>query len=287
MAQVIRSAAGERVTTLLNPLAMLRNLWRHRELTCQLARRDVAARYRNSWLGFLWSIITPLMLLAIYTFVFAVIFQARWGAADGPPEPHGVFALTMFCGMLVYNLFAEVANRSPALIVDNATYVKKVVFPLEVFVVAALITALFNLLVASGVWLAGWGLIMHTWPSWTLIWFPLVLLPICLVALGLGWLLASLGVFVRDVGHAVVLVTQILFFVTPIFYPISRVPEKFQTIMRLNPLTHAVEDARRVLMYGGSPDWYFLAVSGLVSLPVALLGYAFFMKSKRAFADVL
>jgi lipopolysaccharide transport system permease protein len=286
MEHVIRSPAGEPVARLLNPVTMARSLWRHRELTLQLAQREIIARYKHSWLGLLWTVITPLILLAIYTFVFAVVLKARWGAV-GTEESRGVFALTMFCGILVYNLFTEVINQAPTVIVDNANYVKRVVFPLEVFVVAGLLVALFNLLVGSAVWLVGWGLIMQSWPNWTAIWFLPVLVPVALTTAGLAWVLASVGVFVRDVGHAVVLVTQLLFFATPIFYPISRVPEKFQLVMKLNPLTHAVEDARRVLMYGGHPDWPSWAVLVVVSGVVALLGYAFFMKSKRAFADVL
>lgn len=295
--QAIRTGAGASVRKLLDPLAMVRNLWSHRQLAWQLARRDIVGRYRSSWLGLLWAVITPLILLAIYTFVFAVVFNARWG--DDAAESRGVFALTMFCGMLIYNLFAEVANRSPMLIVENPNYVKKVVFPLEVLIVSSLIAAMFSLLVGFGVWLVGWGLIMQTWPSWTVVWLPLVLMPVSLVTLGCGWFLASLGVFIRDLTHAVLLGTQVLFFATPIFYRVERVPPSFQFVMKLNPLTHAVGDARRVMLGqqylewigqpGGAthPYWGVWAMTVVASAAFALLGYAFFMKSKRAFADVL
>lgn len=281
----IRSGAGASILALLNPLAAIRNLWSHRELASQLAYREIVNRYRASWLGWAWSILTPLVLLAIYTFVFAVVFKARWG--DNPDEGTAVFALTMFCGMLVFNLFAEVINRSPDLIVYNANYVKKVVFPLEVLVIAATLSALFTLLVGLAVWVIGWLVIMHSPPPLTGLWFPVVLLPVCLTTIGIAWVLASLGVFIRDLSHAVVLGTQVLFFATPIFYSLDRVPASFRSLMLLNPLTHAVINTRQVLMNGHAPNYTYLGVSFVLSGVFALLGYAFFMKSKRAFADVL
>ncbi len=294
---VVRTGAGQRVSRLLNPVAMLHNLWAHRGLTWQLARRDIAGRYRSSWLGLLWAVITPLILLAIYTFVFAVVFNAKWGG--GRQQSRGVFALVMFCGMLLYNLFAEVANRAPSLIVYNVNYVKKVVFPLEALVVSALIAAGFNLLIGMGVWFVGCLLVTHDLPSWTIIYLPVVLLPVCLMTLGLAWVLASLGVFIRDVGHAVLLMTQVLFFATPIFYRVEDVPDSFQFVMKLNPLTHAVEDARKVMLGGQYLEWIGQSGGALhpawgpwfatlaASAVIMVLGYAFFMKSKRAFADVL
>lgn len=285
MEQVIHRSAGLPLGAYVNPAAMVRNLWSHRGLIRQLTRRDIQGRYREARLGLLWAVLTPLAMLVIYTFVFSVVFKAKWtGSAE---EGRGEYALTMFCGMLLYNLFAEVVNRSPGMVVAVPNYVKRVVFPLEVFVISGLGTALFNMLIGYGVWLVGWILIIHKGFAWTVVLFPLVLLPVCLTAAGVGWLLASLGVFIRDVGHTVALVVQMLFFVTPIFYRIDQVPERFQWAMRINPLAHAVEDARRVLMHGQSIgwDWWLATLAG--SSLLALLGYAFFMKSKRAFADVI
>lgn len=283
---IIHSGAGQSLRALLNPAAAVAALWRHRELTVQMARRDIAGRYRASVLGLLWSIIHPLSLLAIYTFVFAVVFKARWNV-EGDESPWE-FALYMFSGMLVFNLFAELVNRAPTLIADNANYVKKVVFPLEVFVVAALLASLFNLCIGLGVWVVGWIFVMQSLPPWTIVWFPVVLMPVALISLGVSWVLAALGVFVRDVGHAVLLLTQILFFATPIFYPIERVPEKFRVVMHLNPLSHAVDGARQLLTgQRAAPDLTILLISTALAAVIALLGYAFFMKAKRAFSDVL
>ena len=283
---VIHTAAAPRsFASYLNPLGMARNLWSQRDLILQLAQRDIVSRYRTARLGLLWSIITPLALLVIYTFVFSVVFKARWG--EDPAEGHGQFALYLFCGMLVFNLFGEVAMRAPNMLVVNPNYVKKVVFPLEVLSVSTLLTGLFNMSVGFVVWLGFWAIVKSTMLPITVLWLPVVVLPVCLATLGLSWLLASLGVFVRDIGHGVVLIVQALFFATPVFYKIERVPAAFQTVMRLNPLSAALEDARRVMIEGLPPQWMWWGIAMGASVLLTVLGYAFFMKSKRAFSDVL
>ncbi len=281
----VRSSAAVPLAAYLNPLAMLANLSRHSYLTWQLARRELHARYRGTHLGLLWAVLTPLLMLAIYTFIFAIIFKTRWNAAG--EETRGEFALTLFCGLLLYNVFAEVVNRSAGMIVSVPNYVKKLVFPVEIFVVAGLLSALINMLLSLGVWLLGWLLLKWSLPHATLLYVPLIVLPVALTALGIGWTLASLGVFVRDVGHAVGIAVQMLFFLTPIFYQLEAVPQPYRALVALNPLAHAVENMRRIMMFGQPPMWvgWSLALAG--SLLLALGGYAFFMKSKRAFADVL
>jgi lipopolysaccharide transport system permease protein len=291
MEQTVHTGEPQPLRAFLNPFTMLGSLWSRRDLIWQLARRDIEGRYRAARLGLLWSVLTPLILLGIYTFVFAVVFNFRWDQ-NNPQESRGHFALTMFCGMLVYTLFAEVATRAPMMVVANPNYVKKVVFPLEVFIVSGLLSAIINMLIGFGVWLIGWLLIKHALPEWTAIWFPVVLLPVCLVTAGVSWVLASIGVFIRDVGHAVTLAVQVLFFATPIFYSIERVPQPYRRVLELNPLTHAIEDMRRVLMWSGSgtppqPEWSWWLGMTLVSGVIAVIGYAFFMKSRRAFADVV
>jgi len=281
----VRSAAGRPLTAYLNPVHMVQNLWTHRHVTGQLAWREIMGRYRAARLGLLWSILTPLLMLVVYTFVFSVIFQSRWNpAAD---ESKARFALTLFCGLLVWTVFAEVVARAPMLVVFNPNYVKKVIFPLEVLTVATLGGALFNLLVGLGVWAVGLAVFEWRLPPVTLLYFPAVLAPVCLLTLGVTWVLASLGVFIRDIGPAVQVALQLLFFGTPIFYRIEVVPEPYRSIMYLNPLTQAVEAARRVMMLGQPPEWAGWVLSLAASAAAALLGYAFFMKSKRAFADVL
>jgi len=172
--------------------------------------REMTERYRASKLGLLWSVLTPLAMLAVYTFAFAIVFKARWG--NDPSESRAEFALAMFCGLLLFNLFAEVVNRAPSMVVSRPSYVKRALFPLEAMVVAGLISAMMNMLIGYGVWLVGWVLLTHAPPHLTVLWFPVVLTPVCLATLGVAWFLASLGVFLRDVGHAVQVALSMLFF---------------------------------------------------------------------------
>jgi lipopolysaccharide transport system permease protein len=161
-----------------------------------------------------------------------------------------------------------------------------------VFVISGLLSSLINMLIGYGVWLAGWLLLERCLPPWTIVWMPVLLLPVCLMTAGISWVLASIGVFLRDISHAVGLATQVLFFATPIFYSLERVPVKWHGVLKINPLTHSIEDLRAVMMWGGigpapHPSWGWWIAMTALSAGVALLGYAFFMKSKRAFADVI
>ena len=269
---------------LLNPLALARGLWAQRGLIRQLAAREVAARYRGSALGMLWSLLLPLAMLAVYTFVFSVVFNARFDVqvSDSRVE----FALTLFCGLLLFTVFAECTTQAPSLIVSNPSYVKKVVFPLEVLVPVKLAAALLHGLISLGVLLAGTLIFMRTL-SPTLALLPLVLVPLVMLALGVGWFLASLGVYVRDAAQAVGVVVNVLFFLTPVFYPVSAVPEGLRWVMWLNPMTAVVESARMTVLRGQWPAWEALGLVTLASAVVMQLGYAWFMKTRRGFADVL
>lgn len=268
----------------LNPLALVLNLWQHRDLITQFAVREVQGRYRGSFLGLVWSFASPLLMLGTYTLVFGVIFRSRWRGSN--PENLSEFALIIFSGLIAFNLFSECIGRAAGLIVAVPNYVKKVVFPLEVLAVSALGSALFHFLISLVVLLAGMLLSLGRLPL-TLVLLPLVALPLLFLTLGLTWFLSGLGVFVRDFQHVVALALQILFFSTPIFYSLEVVPEPLRTMLQLNPLTPAVESFRRVILWGTMPEWTELGVLGLASIAVLVLGYAWFMKTKRAFADVI
>ncbi|HEV7734857.1 MAG TPA: ABC transporter permease [Candidatus Binatia bacterium] len=269
----------------LNPLRPFRDLYAHRELLVQFVRREVEARYRGSYLGLLWSLITPLVMLATYTFVFSTIFQARW-RPDGAPPERGEFALTLFAGLIAFNVFAEVVTRAPTLVIANANYVKNVVFPVQILPVSALGAALFHGVVNIAILLAGslvaFGTISHT--VWLL---PIAALPLIALCLGISWFLASLGVYLRDTTYAVAMATQILFFLTPVFYRRDAVPEPLRQLLTLNPLSSIVEDFRRTLVWGQSPDWASWTVALALCLAVLVLGYAWFMITRTGFADVL
>ncbi|MCR4305168.1 MAG: ABC transporter permease [Gallionella sp.] len=264
--------------------ALARSVWQHRDLILQMARREVVGRYRGSIMGIAWSFFNPILMLVVYTFVFSVVFKARWGT--GADENQTTFAIVLFVGLIVYGLFSEMVNRAPALILSNVNYVKKVIFPLEILPIIALGAALFHALISLGVLLLA-ILLINGSLAWTAIFFPLIILPLLIATLGVAWFLASLGVFVRDVGQTVGIFTTVLMFLSPLFYPISSLPEKFQIWLMLNPLTFVIEQSRAVMIFGKLPDWGGLGIYAVASLLIAWTGYWWFQKTRKGFADVL
>ena len=265
------------------PSAMFKSLWRNRLLIWQMTQRDIAARYRGSVIGLAWSFINPLLMLLVYTFVFSVVFKARWGVEE---ESRSDFAILLFAGMIVFGLFAEMINRAPGQIVSNANYVKKVVFPLEILSWVSLGSVLFHSLVSLAVLLMAQLLINLSLP-WTVILFPLVLLPLIFASLGGAWFLAALGVYVRDIGQITAVFTTVLMFMSAVFYPISALPESYQAWLRLNPLVLIITESRKVLILGSLPDWSWLGISLLMGLTIAFAGFWWFQKTRKGFADVL
>lgn len=269
----------------LDPLSMVRGLWRHRDLVVRLTSQEVGQRYRGSYLGIVWSVITPVLMLVVYAFVFSIVFQARWGEAAGTPR-RGEFALTLFAGLIPFGVFAEVVNRAPGLVLSMPNYVKKVVFPLEVLPVVAVGAAVVHSLISAAI-LVGASLFFLGSVHPAVLLLPLAYVPLVLLTLGLGWFLASLGVYVRDIGQAIGVITQVLFFVSPIFYPVSAVPEGLRWVLHANPLTMILGGFRRTLLWGQAPEWGAWAGLTLATAAVALLGYAWFMQTKKGFADVM
>jgi lipopolysaccharide transport system permease protein len=278
------TARSESVLHYLNPIAMTRNLWRHRNLIRQFTRREIEGRYKGSFLGLFWSFINPLVLLLIYTLIFGIVFKARWPNAK--TNSLSEFAVTLFCGLTAFNIFSECISRAPSLIVGVPSYVKKVVFPLEILPVSLLGSAIFHGLISLGILLVANLLVIGSF-QWTIVLLPLIALPLIFLSLGFGWFLASLGVFIRDVGYTVALIVQVLFLMTPIFYPIENIPEPLQTVIRLNPLSSITENFRRIILWGWMPSWIGLSLWLLVTGTIMVLGYAWFMKTKKAFADVV
>jgi lipopolysaccharide transport system permease protein len=267
----------------LSPREMTASLWRNQDLIKTLIKREVIGRYRGSVLGILWSFFNPVFMLTVYTFVFSVVFKARWsGGGDSKTE----FALILFAGLMVFNLFAECVNRAPGLILSNVNYVKKVVFPLEILPVVSFGAASFHTAVSFGVWLL-FFLLFFGLPPITALLLPIVILPLALLTLGLSWILASLGVYLRDVGQFIGIATTALLFLSPIFYPVSVLPEKYQTLLLLNPLTPVIEQVRDILIWGKTPDWLFFGGGFAASAVIAWLGFAWFQKTRKGFADVL
>jgi len=250
-----------------------------------MTKREVVGRYKGSALGMAWSLFNPLFMLVVYTFVFSEIFKSRW-VGTGGDDSKTQFAIVLFVGMIVLSLFSEVFNRAPGLILSNVNYVKKVVFPLEILPVITMGAALFHSLISIGVLLAA-CVLFNGYLHWTAVFTPLVLLPLVIITLGLAWMLASLGVFLRDVGQTIGIITTVLMFLSPIFYPVTAVPERFRPFIMANPLTFIIEQAREVLIWGHLPNWIGLGGYTLVAAAIAWAGYAWFQKTRNGFADVL
>jgi lipopolysaccharide transport system permease protein len=263
--------------------ALAKSLWHNRQLIVQMGRREVVGRYKGSVLGLAWSFFNPVFMLTVYTFVFSEIFKSRWAGAS---ESKTQFAVLLFVGMIVQGLFSEVLNRAPSLIISNVNYVKKVVFPIEILPIVAMGAALFHSLISLSVLLVAFVL-FNGYLQWTVVFAPLVLLPLVILIVGFAWMLASLGVFLRDVGQTITIITTVLMFLSPVFYPVSAVPERFRMWIMANPLTFIIEQAREVLVWGHLPDWTGLGIYTVAAVVVAWAGFAWFQKTKKGFADVL
>lgn len=265
---------------LINPfLVIARNF----SLIMEMARRDVVGRYRGSALGLLWSMFNPLFMLAVYTFAFGVLFKSRW---PGGGDSKSYFAIVLFSGLLNFNFFTEVVNRAPSLISENANYVKKVVFPLEVLPVVAVFSGVFHLFVGLLVWAFAFLLSEGTLNPHILA-MPFISLPLVFFTLGFAWFLASLGVYLKDVRQVVGVVTSGLIFLAPVFYPIESIPKEIRGLIDLNPLTHFVDISRSVMMHGVFPDplEFFSLLAG--SVLFSCLCLAWFQMTRKGFADVI
>lgn len=265
--------------------ALARTILTHRTLIMQMTKREVVGRYKGSAFGLAWSFFNPVFMLVVYTFVFSEIFNARWGNA-GAEESKTQFAVVLFVGIIVLGFFSEVLIRSSGLILSNVNYVKKVVFPIEILPVISMMAALFHALISVSVFLLAFAL-FNGYLHWTVIFAPFVLLPLVILATGLAWFLASLGVFLRDIGQTIGILTTVLMFLSPVFFPITAVPERFRPFIMANPLTFIIEQARDVLVWGRQPHWSGLAIYTLVATLIAWAGFAWFQKTRKGFADVL
>jgi lipopolysaccharide transport system permease protein len=264
-------------------LSFIRTLCTQRELVRELVRSDLAGRYRGSMLGILWSLASPLLLLAAFTFVFGTVFRTRWG---GAVTSQGDFALVLFPGILLHSLLAESFNRAPGLVTAVPNYVKKVVFPLDLLPLVAVITAVFHALIGFAV-LAVALVIAHGMLPLTAIAVPAIIAPYVVLILGVTWVLAALGVYLRDIAQVIGLVTMLLMFLSPVFYPVSALPEAYRGWLALNPLALPLEATRGALIWGQWPDWSALGIYTIIAIVVAGAGYWWFQKSRKGFADVL
>jgi lipopolysaccharide transport system permease protein len=265
-------------------MTMAKSFWRNRHLIWQMSSREVVGRYKGSFLGLLWSFFHPLLMLLVYTFVFSVIFKARWGM--GGAESKVGFAVTLFAGMIVHGLFAEGVNRAPGLVLSNVNYVKNVVFPLEILPVVTMTSVLFQAAVSFAVLLAA-VIVINGCLSWTALFLPIIVLPLAATTLGIVWFLAAFGVYARDIGQVTGIFTTAMLFLSPVFYSVTALPKEYQPWIMANPLTFIIEQTRAVLLAGKLPDWNGLALYSIISVFVGWLGFWWFQKTRKGFADVL
>ncbi len=267
-----------------NPRSILQSIRRNRSLILDMTRREIKKKYQGTFLGLAWSFISPLLMLSVYTFVFAVVFKSRWGTTGD--ESRIEFAITLFAGLIVFGIFSESLNQSPGLIISNANYVKRVIFPLEILSIVSVASILFNAAMSVVVLLLMQLMFKGSLPL-TVIFFPLVVLPISLLGLGASWFFSALGVYLRDIGQLLGFLTTILFFTSAIFFPISALPENYQRLLKFNPLVLFIEQSRNVLVYGNSPDWVTSFILLIISSLAAWIGYWWFQKARKGFSDVL
>ncbi len=260
----------------------LLSLYANRSLLWLLVVRDIQSRYRGTMLGFLWAVVFPLMMLAVYAFVFGGVFKARWGTGGDIQD----FVLMLYCGLIVHSVFSETLTRSPSAILSNPSYVKKVVFPLELLPICHLCSAIFNALVSLGL-LCLFLIVQYQSIPLTALYVPLMLAPLLVLTVGLAWVLATIGLFFRDIGQMIGVIMSVLLFLSPVFYPASSVPVLAQKLIYLNPLTYPIEELRAVLISGDQPDWLHWVSYLAVSVVVAIGGLWMFQKSRPAFADVI
>jgi len=267
----------------ISPFEFLSNAVTHRQLIVKLAVRQIYSRFIGSILGVFWAVVHPILLLAVFTFVFSIVLQVRWGVEV---ENKASFALILFSGLLLFNLLAHCLSTAPSLMLSNASYIKKVVFPIEVLPWVVLIEGLFHAFVGFLVFLCMYLFVLGV-PPLSAVTLPLVLVPFLLFQMGAMWFLSSVGVYVRDLSQAISILVLMLMFLSPLFYPIEAVPERFRIVIHLSPMTVVLGQVRGLLFWGNWPDWRLLVGAFVVTWGIAWFGYSWFRMTQRGFSDVV
>lgn len=262
---------------------MLKTLYNNNYLLKQLVKKDITQRYQGSVLGILWSIIVPILMLVIYTIIFSEVFQARW---DIDTSDKYQFALVLFCGLSAFNMVSEVMNRATSLIASNTNYVKKVIFPLEILPVVTMCSALFNCIISFSILILAKLVIYHN-VSKTLYMIVLAMIPLIILSVGLGLFISALSVYLKDVANVISVFVTVLMYLSPVFFPLSGVPERFRRFCEMNPMTYIIENFRNVVLYGEYLNLKFFVISCVVAIAFYFIGKTVFMRAKEGFADVL
>lgn len=277
-------------THFLSPTVVWRHLSSNAALIRQFTKRTVEMRHKGSYLGVVWMVLLPLLMMGLYTFVFGVIFDGKYKVTGGDghiTEYAGAsYSLGVFLSLTIFNLFSECLAVAPSVIISNANYVKKVVFPLEVLPLANVGSAVWHFCITMVLVVLAMVVLQVT-PTVEALWFPVIVLPLFFFAMGVSWFFAALGVFLRDVAHVMGFVSMALMYASAVFYSASMIPESYMRFLRWNPILHILENSRRVLIWHLSPDLTAVACVGVASIAVFFLGFAFFKKMEPAFADVI
>lgn len=262
---------------------MIKTIIKNRYLLGQLTKKDIELKYKDSVLGMLWSVIVPILMIVIYTFVFSVVFKPQWISETGNKFE---FSLIMYCGLVSFNMLSDVMGRSSGLIAANVNYVKKVIFPLELLPVMVTLTALFNSCISLVVLVLA-KLILTQSISPTL---PLVIvtyIPLIIFTVGVSLILSAVSVYLKDIASVISVIITVLMYISPVFFSLESVPEKYRIICQINPMTYIIENFRNVVLYGLLPDWRYLLISLISAIVMAWLGSSIFRRAKEGFADVL
>lgn len=262
---------------------MLKTLYTNGYLLRRLVKKDIRQRYQGSVLGVLWTMLVPVLMLVIYTFIFSEVFQAKWNMDTTDTYQ---FALMLFCGLSAFNLVGEVMNRSTTLLASHVNYVKKVIFPLEILPVVLTLSALFHCAVSYGILIAAKYILYRTVSPTLYLLLP-AMVPLVVLAVGAGLFISAISVYLKDVGNVISVIVTVLMYLSPVFFPLDAVPEDFRAVCEMNPMTYIIENFRNVVLYGMPINVSFFSASCAAAFAVYLVGYVVFMRTKEGFADVL
>lgn len=246
-------------------------------------RREIVGRYKGSFLGLFWSLVNPLLMLFVYTFVFGNVFGSKWAVGNASQSE---FALILFSGLMIFNLYAECTNRAAGLIVGNPNFVKKVVYPLDLLPLISFFSALYHMAVSLIIWVIVYILLFGQ-PKTTIFLLPMILVPFGIFIMGISWILASIGVYLRDVSQIIGVVNSALLFISPVFFPSSSIPDKYKFIVNINPLASVIENCRDLMYWGTVPDLTGMLYQWIFASIVGLVGYWWFQKTRMGFSDVI
>ncbi|MBL1217493.1 MAG: ABC transporter permease [Planctomycetes bacterium] len=267
----------------LNPLEPFTALWRHRSLIRGLVKREIQSQHKGTLLGIVWLVVQPLMLLTVYTFVFATAFRPHVVDEDASKA---TYALMVFTGLILYTVFAETIGRAPRLMSSNKTFIKQIIFPIEILPAVVIGAALVKAVVSFVLLIAAYFIFIGV-PTVTAITILLVVPPLLFLTTGLAWFISSLSVFIRDCAPAITVLVRLLLFLCPVFYSIEAIGYPYRYLILANPVSTCVILSKQALFKDQWPSPTHVAIYWVVSLFVLWFGYAWFTKTRKAFADVM